>query len=100
MPRTVPIDEAQRNLRDLLSSLAEDERITIVDEAGVPMGEVSASTEKEKEGGELDVWMKEMKEHARRIDEGWIGDKSALQQLREDRSRLEESPDDENGESK
>ena len=40
MPKTISIDEAERNLRELLSSLADDERITIVDEAGVPLGEV------------------------------------------------------------
>lgn len=100
MPKTVSIDEAERNLRELLSSLADDERITIVDEAGVPLGEVSASSEKSKseKRQELDGWMEQMKDHARQIDEGWIGDKSALDQLEEDRNRLEEPPGDENDE--
>jgi hypothetical protein len=89
MSKTVPIDEAERNLHDLLSSMGEEERITIVDEAGVPLGEVSSSSEtpEEDKRRELNSWIGEMKKYAHRIDEGWMGDKSALDQLEEDRNR-------------
>jgi antitoxin (DNA-binding transcriptional repressor) of toxin-antitoxin stability system len=92
MPKTVSIDEAERNLRELLSSLTEGERITIVDEAGVPLGEVCTVSEKRPEEAPGEEFMDRWDELTRQIGEAWDGKRSAVEQLRKDRNRL--APDD------
>jgi hypothetical protein len=90
MPKTVSIDEAEGNLRELLSSLADDERVTIVDEAGVPLGEVRRTVSGEgEEVEEGEDFMERWEQLAQEIDEEWDGKRSAVEQLRRDRSRLD-----------
>lgn len=94
MPKTISIDDAERNLRAVLESLPENEPITVVDETGAPVAQISApgngaQNSKAQRKTELKAWIEEMKDVAERIDEAWIGEKSALEQLEEDRSRLD-----------
>lgn len=94
MPKTVSIDEAERNLRALLSSLSEEECITIVDEAGVPLGEVRRTVvDEESKEERREIFMDRWEELAQEIGEAWDGKRSAVEQLRRDRSRLDPNVD-------
>ena len=41
MPETISVEEAERDLRHVLESLSEGERVTAVDETGAPLGNVT-----------------------------------------------------------
>jgi hypothetical protein len=102
MPNTISVEEAEHDLRRILASLSEGERLTVVDETGTPLGTMSPAANRETSSDadqreELDAWMEEMEELARQIDEEWIGEKSALEQLQEDRSRLDPKTGSQNG---
>ena len=95
MPDKVSIEEAEHNLRQLLSSLSEDERVTIIDEAGVPLGEVSAPKGPLQDSPSGDEpLLKRWESVAQRIGRAWDGQRSAVEQLRQDRRRLDRSPTD------
>ena len=90
MSRTVTVEEAERDLRHILESLSPGDRITVVDETGVPLGEVtgtanSPSRSREEREAVMDQW----NELAQQIGEAWDDEKSAVEQLQEDRSRLD-----------
>lgn len=90
MPRTISVEEAERDLRQILESLSEGERVTVVDEAGAPLGDVAATVREDpRTRDEREAFMDRWEELAQRIGEAWDGEKSAVEQLREDRSRLD-----------
>lgn len=68
MPKTISIEEAERDLRRVLESLSEGECVTVVDETGAPLGKMNPAANRETlstdQREELDAWMEEMQELA------------------------------------
>ena len=90
MPKTISVEVAERDLRHVLESLSEGERVTVVDETGAPLGNVTGvSREASMSRDEREVFMDRWENLAQRIGDAWDGEKSAVEQLREDRSRLD-----------
>lgn len=90
MSTTISVEEAKRELRHILESLSEGERITVVDETGTPLGEVmgtphDTSLSREEREAFMDRW----EELSQQIGDAWTGEMSAVEQLQEDRSRLD-----------
>lgn len=90
MPNTISVEEAEHDLRRILASLSEGERLTVVDETGTPLGEVTTvSQEKSPPQDHREAFMDRWSELTEKIGDAWDGEKSAVDQLREDRSRLD-----------
>lgn len=90
MPKTISVEVAERDLRHVLESLSEGERVTVVDETGAPLGNVTGvSREASMSRDEREAFMDRWENLAQRIGDAWDGEKSAVEQLREDRSRLD-----------
>ena len=92
--RTVTVEQAERNLRSILNALSEDELITVVDKAGTPVAQISASEnrldpEVKDRKRALKKWTDSMREFAQSVQDEWDGEKSLLEQLDEDRSRMD-----------
>jgi len=90
MPKTISVEEAERDLRHVLESLSEGERVTVVDETGAPLGEVMGTpNDLSPSRDEREAFMDRWEELSEQIGEAWDGEKSAVEQLQEDRSRLD-----------
>ena len=95
IPKTISVEVAERDLRHVPELLSEGERVTVVDETGAPLGNVTGVSREasmsrdEREAFEREAFMDRWENLAQRIGDAWDGEKSAVEQLREDRSRLD-----------
>lgn len=90
MPTTISVEEVERDLRHVLESLSEGERVTVVDDTGAPLGEVRrVPSDTSLSRDEREEFMDRWEELAQQIGEAWDGETSAVEQLQEDRSRLD-----------
>lgn len=84
MPRTIPIEEAERDLRGVLQALRPGETATLVDEAGASVGRLSAASESVSGAEESlqDAWDR----LAEDVSASWQSEKSALEELQDQRN--------------
>lgn len=93
MPKTISIEEAERNLRGLLQSLDWGEAVTVTGEDGAPVAQIRSirerekldETPEEKDWEPHHEWTRAMEELAQEVDRLWDGKKSALEELRDER---------------
>ncbi len=84
MPRTIPLKEAERDLRGALRALRPGETVTLVDEAGASVGRLSAAG---KDRGEVEESLQDAWDRlAEDVSASWQGDKSALEELQDQRN--------------
>ena len=94
MSTTLPFAEAERDLRGALQALRPGEVITLVDETGASVGKLSAAEERSADWQPRHDWTRAMDQLAEEVSALCQGEKSALEELRDQRNarRFEDAP--------
>jgi hypothetical protein len=88
MLNQVLLETAEQNLKGLLAEMSLGETVTLADEAGTPLALLvslksdAVATQPSLEQS-ISEWRAQMESLAKEVDEAWLGEKGALEELAE-----------------